>query len=105
MTSPKAPGQIDDPSMPFVYLNITDIKDKLTDKHISVVMYVYDNYLKDFDWFLYANDDTYIAMENLRLFLGNKCPTEKSLYGRVMRHLPGKNILILTLKLLFFYLY
>ena len=88
MTGPKAPGQNDDPSMPFVYLNITDTLARLTDKHTGTIMYAYEKYIKDFDWFLYANDDTYIAVENLRLFLVDKCPTEKTLYGKVMIYAP-----------------
>ena len=92
MTGPKVAGQVDDPSMPFVYMNIVDTKEQLTNKHMGVVMHVYKNYLNDFDWFLYANDDTYIVMENLKLFLFDKCPTEKSLYGHVMRHLPNEPV-------------
>ena len=92
MTGPKVAGQADDPSMPFVYMNIVDTKEQLTNKHMGVVIHVYKNYLNDFDWFLYANDDTYIVMENLKLFLFDKCPTEKSLYGHVMRHLPNEPV-------------
>ena len=68
MTGPKAFNQQDDPDMPFVYLNITDTLRKLTYKHMDTIVYVYDFHLFDFDWFLYANDDTYILMENLKLF-------------------------------------
>ena len=92
MTGPKVAGQADDPNMPFVYMNIVDTKEQLTNKHMGVVMHVYKNYLNNFDWFLYANDDTYIVMENLKLFLFDKCPIEKSLYGHVMRHLPNEPV-------------
>jgi len=74
-------------SMPYVFLNITsDIKFYLTDKHIGSIMHVYDNYMNKFDWFIYANDDTFIAMDNLKLFLKDKCPFEPKLYGRVMKY-------------------
>ena len=40
----------------------------------------------DFDWFLYANDDTYVVMDNLRYFLADKCADEKLMYGKVMSY-------------------
>jgi glycoprotein-N-acetylgalactosamine 3-beta-galactosyltransferase len=85
MTGPKMPNDSkDDPTMPFVYLNITDTLERLTDKHIGTIMHVYEHYMNKFDWFLYANDDTFIAIENLKLFVQDKCPNEKKLYGKVM---------------------
>jgi glycoprotein-N-acetylgalactosamine 3-beta-galactosyltransferase len=88
MTGPKAPDQQDNADMPFVYLNITDTLRTLTYKHTGTIVHVYDFYLFDFDWFLYANDDTYIVMENLKLFVKDKCPSEASIYGKVMKHQP-----------------
>ena len=86
MTGPKSPGQIDDPSMPFVYLNLTDIYERVTEKHLATIKYVSDNIIEEFDWFLYANDDTYVIMENLRYFLADKCADEKTLYGKIMKY-------------------
>jgi glycoprotein-N-acetylgalactosamine 3-beta-galactosyltransferase len=88
MTGPKSSEQQDDPDMPFVYLNITDTLVRLTDKHIATIMHIYNNFMDEFDWFLYANDDTYIAMENLKYFVKDKCPNEGKLYGKVMKHPP-----------------
>jgi glycoprotein-N-acetylgalactosamine 3-beta-galactosyltransferase len=88
MTGPKSSEQQDDPDMPFVYLNITDTLARLTDKHIATILHIYNNFMDEFDWFLYANDDTYIAMENLKYFVKDKCPNEGKLYGKVMKHPP-----------------
>ena len=84
MTGPKATGQHDDADMPFVYLDMIDIRSNLTDKHVATIEYVDEKYGDKFDWFLSTHDDTYIAMENLRLFLATKCGDEKRLYGKVM---------------------
>jgi hypothetical protein len=86
MTGPKSPDQNDDPTMPFVYLNITDIYDRITDKTFKTMEYIYENLMNEFDWFLRANDDTFIIMENLRLFLANKCANELKIYGKVLNH-------------------
>ena len=62
--------------------------ESLTDKHVETIMHVYENYLNKFDWFVYASDDTYIATENLKLFLSDKCSNEKKIYGKVMKYGP-----------------
>ena len=86
MTGPKSPDQKDDPAMPFVYLNITDVYERITEKHLATIKHANDNLINEFDWFFYANDDTYVIMENLRYFLADKCPDEKALYGKVMKY-------------------
>jgi glycoprotein-N-acetylgalactosamine 3-beta-galactosyltransferase len=86
MTGPKLPNQDDDPEMPFVYLNITDDYQRITLKTLKTMEYIYDNLMNDFDWLVRANDDTFIIMEHLRLFLANKCADEKVIYGKLLRH-------------------
>ena len=76
--------------MPFVYLNITDQYLRITDKTLKTIEYVYDNLMNDFDWLVRANDDTYIILENLRLFLADKCPDEKKNYGKVLQYVQLK---------------
>lgn len=53
---------------------------KLTDKTLSAFKYVYQ-YNSDFDFYLKADDDTYIFMDNLRLFLSSKNRTNPFAYG------------------------
>ena len=49
MTGPKL-DQTDDPTMPFVYLNIQDIFNRITEKTIQTLMYIEENLKNDFDW-------------------------------------------------------
>ena len=91
MTGPKASDQYDDPRMPFVYLNITEQYQRITEKTIKTLMHVYEHLLSEFDWFVRANDDTYLILENLRSFLANKCPDEKVMYGKILRYYRFRN--------------
>ena len=41
----------------------------LTEKSREIIQFIYMTELNNFDWFLKADDDTYIIMENLRFYL------------------------------------
>ena len=89
MTGPKNKAINDDPTIPFVYLNISDKYELITNKAIETMRYIYKNHLDDFDWYLRANDDTYIVMENLKLFLADKCADSMEMYGKTLRYFMG----------------
>ena len=85
ITGPKDKDQIDDPRMPFVYLNMTDKYQSITEKTLKTIMYTYENLMDDFDWLVRANDDTFLILENLRSFLANKCRDERVIYGKILK--------------------
>lgn len=51
-------------------------------KTFAAWKYVFENHLDDADWFLKADDDTFIVMENLRHFLSSFLPMETHFFGR-----------------------
>ena len=48
-------------------------------------LHVYDNYLDAADWFVKADDDTYMVMENLRNFLGRHDTNQRHTFGRLFK--------------------
>ena len=55
------------------------------------MIYINENHLNDFDWYLRANDDTYIIMENLKEFLADKCSNSMNMYGKILSYPPGSS--------------
>ena len=61
--------------------NITPGYKHLTQKSTLAFLYVYENFLNDYDWFVKADDDTYLFVENLKLFLKDKNPSDPVTFG------------------------
>ena len=59
----------------------TDTYKKLTDKLYATFKYLYTREWSEFDWYLKADDDTYIFVDNLRKFLSDKSPMSPVTYG------------------------
>ena len=64
-----------------VQLDVPDGRDHLATKTKEAFKYVYDHYLDKADWFLKADDDTYVIVENLRKFLKNQSTEEPIWFG------------------------
>ncbi|XP_067649273.1 glycoprotein-N-acetylgalactosamine 3-beta-galactosyltransferase 1-like [Haliotis asinina] len=75
-----------DPYFPTIGLNIPEGRDSLPAKSYAALMYIYKHHYDQADWFLKADDDTYVIMENLRHFLRDKNTTEPYYYGQVFRN-------------------
>jgi len=55
--------------------------DHLTLKSTLAFLFAYENYLNDFDWFIKADDDTYLIIENLKAFLSEQNSSEPVTFG------------------------
>ena len=68
--------------LPIMQINVTnENKKNMADKVFKVVQKVFDNYERDFRWFLLTDDDTYIFYKNLKSFISNKSSNKPLTYG------------------------
>jgi Fringe-like len=70
-------------------VNVTEEHRFLWGKTKHGLIQVYENYGKEYDWFLKADDDTWIFMENLRHFLYSYSPEMPIYFGcKLKRYVP-----------------
>ena len=73
------PPEIDDVLQPPGL--VIDAYENLSDKVFLTFMYIYRKFLNKYDWFLKADDDTFIFVDHLREFLSNKNDSQPVTYG------------------------
>lgn len=74
-------SSLEDMHLPTITLNVTEGRKYLWGKTKAAFKYVYKNHFDNADWFLKADDDTYVVLENLRYFLMDKNWTVPVYYG------------------------
>ncbi|XP_026851701.1 glycoprotein-N-acetylgalactosamine 3-beta-galactosyltransferase 1-B [Electrophorus electricus] len=75
-------SSVDDPDFPAVGLNTKEGRDQLYWKTIRAFHYALQKHGEEADWFLKADDDTYVVVDNLRWMLANHSPDEPVYFGR-----------------------
>lgn len=72
----------EDPDFPAVGLGTREGRDQLYWKTIRAFHYVYEHHASEADWFLKADDDTFVVVDNLRWILSNHTPEEPIYFGK-----------------------
>ncbi|XP_078621352.1 glycoprotein-N-acetylgalactosamine 3-beta-galactosyltransferase 1-like [Branchiostoma floridae x Branchiostoma japonicum] len=70
-----------DSRLPTVAIETGEGRDFLWGKAKAALRHIHAHYLQDADWFLKADDDTYIIMENLRFMLSEYTPDAAMYFG------------------------
>ncbi|XP_041656406.1 glycoprotein-N-acetylgalactosamine 3-beta-galactosyltransferase 1-A isoform X1 [Cheilinus undulatus] len=75
-------SSVEDLDFPTVGLGTKEGRDQLYWKTIRAFHYVYEHHADEADWFLKADDDTFIVVDNLRWILSNHTPEEPIYFGK-----------------------
>ncbi|XP_062247263.1 glycoprotein-N-acetylgalactosamine 3-beta-galactosyltransferase 1-A [Platichthys flesus] len=75
-------SSVKDTDFPTVGLGTKEGRDQLYWKTIRAFHYVYEHHADEADWFLKADDDTYVVMDNLRWTLSNHTPEQPIYFGK-----------------------
>ncbi|ESO11536.1 hypothetical protein HELRODRAFT_189993 [Helobdella robusta] len=67
--------------LPLLVINTSYGRHHLTAKTMQTFDHIYRHHLNEFDWFLKADDDTYVIVENLRYFLSSQDPAKPIYFG------------------------
>lgn len=70
-----------DENFPSIGLDVEEGKYHLTAKSQKAFRYIFDKHFSDADWFLKADDNTYVIIENLKYFLSNFSTYEPLYFG------------------------
>ncbi|XP_057321015.1 glycoprotein-N-acetylgalactosamine 3-beta-galactosyltransferase 1-like [Microplitis mediator] len=71
----------EDLTLPTVVLSVKEGRDNLWAKTKEAFKYAYENYKDEADWFMKADDDTYVIVENLRYMLSSYDPSSPLYFG------------------------
>ncbi|XP_067385621.1 glycoprotein-N-acetylgalactosamine 3-beta-galactosyltransferase 1-B-like [Emydura macquarii macquarii] len=78
-------SSVQDADFPTVGLGVKEGRDQLYWKTIRAFQYVHQHHLEQADWFLKADDDTFVVLDNLRWLLANHTPEAPVYFGKRFR--------------------
>ncbi|XP_076461553.1 glycoprotein-N-acetylgalactosamine 3-beta-galactosyltransferase 1-like [Babylonia areolata] len=72
-------------TFPTIGLNISEGREHLTAKTMQAFRFIYHHHFDDADWFMKADDDTYVIMENLRYLLSTYNSEDPIYFGQIFK--------------------
>ncbi|XP_031829277.1 glycoprotein-N-acetylgalactosamine 3-beta-galactosyltransferase 1 [Nomia melanderi] len=74
-------SSVEDTKLPTVVLPVKEGRENLWAKTKEAFKYAYEKYKDEVDWFMKADDDTYVIVENLRYMLSSYNPSSPLYFG------------------------
>ncbi|XP_041366714.1 glycoprotein-N-acetylgalactosamine 3-beta-galactosyltransferase 1-like [Gigantopelta aegis] len=74
-------GSTTNETSPVIGLGVKDGRHRLAKKTFAALAYVFKHHFNDADWFLKADVDTFVVMENLKYFLSDEDTTRPVWFG------------------------
>ena len=71
-----------DDDLPAIKLKVGEGRENLWRKTKMAFRYVYQNHFEEYDWFVKADDDTFMIIENLRFLLKDYNSSSPLYFGR-----------------------
>ena len=71
----------DNATFPVINFGTGKGREHLTARTMRAFDYIYEHHIDDADWFLKADDDTYVILENLRHLLSKYSPNDPIYFG------------------------
>ena len=78
-------SDIDNKEFPAIGMNTSTGRKHLASKTMRAFRYIYQNHFADADWFMKADDDTYVIIENLKQLLSMHSPSEPIYFGHPLK--------------------
>ncbi|EPB77957.1 N-acetyllactosaminide 3-alpha-galactosyltransferase [Ancylostoma ceylanicum] len=78
-----------DDELPIIVVKLNESRSELWSKTRAAFTWIYDNVLDDYEWFLKADDDTYMHMDNLRALLSNYSSSDALAIGHQFKSQDG----------------
>ncbi|XP_070574402.1 glycoprotein-N-acetylgalactosamine 3-beta-galactosyltransferase 1-like [Ptychodera flava] len=77
-------SSFEDKDFPIIKLDVPEGHSFLWGKTKAAFRYAYEHHFNEFDWFVKADDDTYLIVENLRYLLSQHDPNKPSFLGHTL---------------------
>lgn len=70
-----------DKSLPVLKVSVKHGREHLTAKTMTAFDHIFEHHFNEADWFLKADDDTYVVVENLKYFLSSQNSSDAVFFG------------------------